>query len=68
MSIRDWFARFARSKGLRIFNYAWAIITLIIFGLMLYGPPRPDGRNAASKSAPVASEPLATESAGAGRK
>lgn len=68
MSIRNWFGRFARSKGLRIFNYAWAIITLIIFGLMLYGPPRPDARNAASKNAPVASEPRATESAGARTK
>ncbi len=68
MSIRHWFGRFARSKGLRIFTYAWAIITLIMFGLMLYGPPGPDARNAASKNAPVASEPLATDSAGAGTK
>ncbi|MGH8512165.1 MAG: hypothetical protein ACREU9_05185 [Gammaproteobacteria bacterium] len=68
MSIRYWFGRFARSKGLRIFNYAWAIITLIIFGLMLYGPPKPEARNAASKNAPIASEPLARESAGAGTK
>ncbi len=68
MSIRDWFGRFSRSRGLRIFNYAWVIITLIIFGLILYGPPRPDARNAASKNTPVASEPLSTESAGAGTK
>lgn len=68
MSFRDWFGRFARSKGLTIFLYVWAIVTLIMIGLTLYGPPNTDARKAASKNAPAVSEPPASQATDTGAR
>jgi hypothetical protein len=41
MSFRQWVSRIARSKGLNIFMWIWAIITILIIGMSWFGS-RPD--------------------------
>ena len=46
MSFRQWVSRIARSKGLNIFMWIWAIITILIIGMSWFGSlMRPDPLN-----------------------